>query len=393
MKVCAFILMTCGWFCSIQAAPTINLKSFDLGAVPVDQATAFELKLPFSGADQLLTKVESSCPCLQVNAFPRTLAAAAEPLRIQFTPTGAGPAEVTLNFTGLDAENGAPFAQIIPVKVVGVSPQPVPELPDWIQPLSPQSLHAHLPGYHIVDIRGSSNYAKAHIPGSLEYRLDMFAALMDRFTDKVVFVSDGLLSAREVEQLADMRDTDTQLFWLEGGLPAWMRQGLPVAGSWPTKVDAATISLQRWLDTGGVAADWQVVDITGQLPKPPSFFGHDVQTQDSVGSKDLQIFLSTLQAQALRSVDNRGLLIIGDERNLLDADVERCLDPSAAVPVYYLAGGQRALSTWLVSARKSTVSSVQSYRYTSAGNVRTAPGVVPLRRSGRKGECSSCPGR
>ena len=376
-----------------QTSASIQLAQIDLGALPVGKTTTFNLVLPFSGETQLLTAVESSCSCLEIGKIPETLDIDEQPLKIAFTPTDSGPSEVSLTFTGLGVEDGQPFTQVIPIAVVGIATGEPAQLPAQIQSLSPEALYSKLGGYQVIDVRGSESYQKAHIPGSLEYSLDAFGTLADQFARPVVLVGDGLLSTREAALLEGLDAEEIALFWLDGGLPAWMRKGLPVQGTWPSKVDAATISLQRWLDTGGSVSDWQVVDITGQLQAQQSFFGHTVHAYDSTTNPHMEAFLQNVQEKALRNPNSRGLLVVGDERDLAYPDIEHRMKNSSAVPVYYLSCGHSALSAWLSSARNPATSDPHSYRYTSAGNALSAPGAVPLVRSGRKGGCSSCPGR
>lgn len=378
-----------------QAAASIQLAQIDLGALPVEKVTTFELTLPFTGEPQLLTGVESSCSCLVVNQFPETLETGENHLKITFKPNDTGPSQVSLTFNGIDVETGEQVAQVAPVAVVGVADTKAAELQEWIQRISPEVLYTKLARYKIIDVRGSEDYKKAHIPGSFEYTLDAFVALADQFKEPIVLVGDGLLSAREVALLGKRGSTESPLFWLVGGLPAWMRQGLPVQGIWPSRVDVSTISLQRWLETGGSSQDWEIVDLNGKSSSQGYFFGRSMRSYDRESYENMGAFLLEVQEDFMRSPDSPGLLVIGDEKGLGHTSVEHNMADFSTVPLYYLSQGDAALPNWLASTRDPHLSVPKSYRYSSAGNRSSASkSSRVIRSSGRRGSgCSSCPGR
>jgi len=373
-------------------ANSIQQKAADLGALSVGESTSLTLKVPFSGDSQWITGVESTCSCLNITHFPETMESGENLFEITFTPDNAGPSKVDLTISVLDAKTSQPVAYNLPVAVVGVEVAPSPEMPSWIQHIDSATLHSNLEQYTLIDIRGSESYKNAHIPNSLEYGLDAFSSLSEQFRKPVVLVGDGLLSMRE-RTLLDQRGEikGRPLLWLEGGLPTWIREGLPVQGTWPSRVAVATLSLQRWLETGGMSSDWEIVDLTGEAHKQATFFGHPVHLH--AADTGLENLLLKSQENVLRSPESKGLLVVGDPRGLSYPSVEHNNAVSHAVPVYYLNQGDTAVSGWFATARGIHDSSVKSYTYSSSGSTFSAPaGGRPLRTSKRSG-CRSCPKR
>ena len=376
------------------ASASIQMESIDLGALPVAKATSMTVNLSFSGDSEWITGVESSCSCLGIDSFPKTMKKGDNYFDITFIPNDSGPAEVDLTIFGLNAQSGEQTSHRIPVSVIGFKAAEPNQLHSQIQSIRPSVLYSQLERYAIIDLRGSESYRHAHIPGSFEYTLDALVARLDRFKKPLVLVSDGLLSDRESRLLEKMSESGLlSLFWLEGGLPIWMRAGLPVQGVWPSTVGAATISLQRWLDSGGASSNWEVVDLTGGAQTQNSFFGHSVHLYESGKDSDLESFLREVQESAAQSPNSSGILIIGDSRGLAYPVIEHSRAVSHDLPVYYLNQGDAAVSGWLASVRNENSSSTQSYVYSSDGNAvfRSSGGLRP--RTGRKSGCSSCPGR
>lgn len=378
--------------CTQIWANPMQLESIDLGALPVGETTSLTITVPFAGKSQWITGVESSCSCLVVEQFPETMEPGENAFTIAFTPNDAAPSEVALAISALDAETSQQIAYDVPIAVIGLEVTQSTELPIWIERIDPATLHSKLEQYVLVDIRGSESHRNAHIPNSLEYGLDAFSVLSEQFKKPVVLVSDGLLSAREFALLEKRGEIKGRpLLWLEGGLPTWMRAGLPVQGAWPSRVAVATLSLQRWLETGGLASDWEIVDLTGSAQKQNTFFGHAVHLHAS--GTDLGALLLKAQEDILRNTDSKGLLVVGDSRGLSYPGVEHNKAVSHTMPVYYLNQGDAGVSGWLAAARSVHDSDVKSYVYSSSGNTFSAPAGGSALRTGRRSGCSSCPKR
>ena len=386
-----FILLT---FAALNQIWASSIKSIDLGALPVERATSIELDLSFSGEPLWVTAIESSCSCLIVEEFSDTMETGNNPLEITFTPNDAGPSEVSLIISGLETASGEQVSYDIPVAVVGVAGSEPVQLQRWVQTIDSAVLHSNLEQYAIIDIRGSGSYKKAHIPGSFEYTLDAFVALSDQFKKPVVLVGDGLFSTYESELLEKRGAVeDRPLFWLEGGLPKWMRKGLPVQGTWPSQVVVSTISLQRWLNTGGLSSDWEIVDLTGDAQRQNAFFGHAVHVYKPDSESNSEAFLLNVQEDVLRSPDSQGVLVIGDAKGLSYPGIEHNRAVSHTVPVYYLNQGNAAVSRWLAAMREVHVSGTKSYVYSSSNNSSSFPVGRSALRTGRKSGCRSCPKR
>jgi rhodanese-related sulfurtransferase len=372
----------------------LQLDPIDLGALPVGKATSFKVDVLFSGDSQWITGVESSCSCLVVEQFPETMEKGENAFDITFTPNGAGPSEVEFTISALNRGSGEQVSYDVPVTVVGVTGAEPAQLQGWVQTINSAVLHSNLEQYAIIDIRGSGSYKKAHIPGSFEYTLDAYVALSDQFRKPVVLVGDGLFSPHE-SLLLERRGAveDSPLFWLEGGLPAWMRKGLPVQGTWPSQVLVSTISLQRWLKTGGPLSEWYIIDLTGEVQQQNMFFGHSVYRYKPNTESDLGSFLLDVQEDAMRSLNSEGLLVIGDPGGLSYPDIEHNKAVSHTVPVYYLNQGNAAISRWLATARDVQASGTKSYVYSSGDSTFSASDSGATIRTGSRSGCRSCPKR
>lgn len=377
-----------------QASASIQLEQIDLGALPVEELTSLTINLPFSGDSEWITSVESSCSCLGIDYFPNTVENGDNYFDITFTPSDSGSAEVALTISALNAQSGKQTSYKVPVAVVGFKASEPVQLHPRIQPINPAMLRSNSEQYTIIDIRGAASYKKARIPGSFEYTLDAFVALSEQFTKPVVLVGDGLLSDQENILFEKIEEHwRNSLFWLEGGLPAWMREGLPVQGAWPSSVDASTISLQRWLEAGGTSSSWEIVDLAGNNRLQNVFFGHTVHTYNPDSGTVLGSFLLEVQEKSLRSSDSRGILIIGDSRGLSYSGIEHNDKVSHTVPIYYLNQGDGAVAGWLKAARGVHNSGTKSYVYSSSDSIFSAPGGGATIRTGRRSGCRSCPKR
>ena len=365
----------------------------DLGAVPIGEKVELAVNLPPVEGSVWLTEVESSCPCLEVSQFPETLETGLNLLNIHFKAEAIGAADLTLTFIGFDTENEVPFRQVLPVITTGFEPVAATTLPKTIEPLLPNHVYSKKRYYQIIDIRGVNAYNKVHIEGSLEYSLDSYVALADKFKRPVVLVGDGLLSSHQVDILEQLVSTGKSVFWLQGGLPGWVRQGRPVEGVWPSKVSSATITLQRWLESGGASGGWQVVDLSGGLKNWPTFLGQKLHRLDAEQKSSMKLLLQKIQEAALRSIESKGILIVGDSKGMGYPMVEAYVDRQNDVPVYYLRGGSDAVSAWIQFDSSSDSSGIQSYTYTTSQGALSVPGIAPRINSGRRRGCSSCPGR
>ncbi|MEQ4618542.1 MAG: rhodanese family protein [Corticimicrobacter sp.] len=82
-------------------------------------------------------------------------------------------------------------------------------------------------GAVLVDIRDVDEYARERIPQSVNMPLAQLCLSALPAGSEVIFhCRSGLRTQRAAEQLAEQ--VTCQAYWIEGGLDAWKRQGLPV---------------------------------------------------------------------------------------------------------------------------------------------------------------------
>jgi len=85
---------------------------------------------------------------------------------------------------------------------------------------------------HLIDIREPDEHALEHIPGAVLIPLSSLEAAdvkIEAGRTAVFHCKSGMRTEKNCVRLAERVDGDA--FVLEGGLDAWKRAGLPVAGS------------------------------------------------------------------------------------------------------------------------------------------------------------------
>lgn len=367
------------------------LTAIDLGALPVDQAAQFVFELTFTEFDKAVFEIESECSCLDITTAPQTLNAEASPLHFTFTPNGSGSAVVNLKLRTLDVASGESLTYTLPVKVVGfdVFTSSSDVLSDLKQ-VKPAAAFQQLGAYRVIDIRGAVAYGEARIPGSFEYSLDALLAKNELFSSKLLLVGKSVLKKREASLLKQLTGKATDLVWLDGGMSAWLRQGLPVEGSWPSSTHASTISLNRWLESGPTTAEWQVVDLSSQVPVGEKFFGHAVLRPDSNQSQAIHQVVLHAMEDALRQPQGRAVLVIGDARELVYPLAEVAARGDRPIQVFYLKNGVLAYHNWKRASHESVQPGLQTISLTSSSQL-PAPGSSYSHLSKAKSGCSVCP--
>lgn len=84
-------------------------------------------------------------------------------------------------------------------------------------------------GTCLIDVSSSAGYVKQHIPGSrwaLASTLEQVLAELKSCSRVVLYCADGLRSRFAAVHLS--RSSKAPVYWLDGGLQAWLRQDLPV---------------------------------------------------------------------------------------------------------------------------------------------------------------------
>ena len=231
-------------------------SAIDLGVLPVGVTVPFTFDLTYAAPEKAVLEIESGCSCLEVTTTPEVLNQDANRIGFTFTPNGSGPAQIDLQFLTLDPSSGETQSYTLPVKVVGFEPSENTSVLDTLRKVQPSEAFQRLGAYQVVDIRGVNAYEKARVPGSFEYSLDSLQAKEDLLSEKVLLVGESVLKQREVVLLKQLAAKATDLVWLQGGMSAWLRQGLPAEGTWPSSAHASMISLSRWLENGASEDQW-----------------------------------------------------------------------------------------------------------------------------------------
>ena len=367
------------------------LTTIDLGALPVGQAAEFAFDLTLEGLNKAVVEIESECSCLDVTTAPEVLNAEASPLCFTFTPNGIGSAVIYLNLMTLDLGSGETLTYKLPVKVAGFDAFVSHSARlSSLSRVTPAAAFQQLGAYRVIDIRGAVAYDKARIPGSFEYSLDALLAKGDLFASKVLLVGQPALKKRELDLLQQLTASTTNLLWLDGGMSAWLRQGLPVEGVWPSSTQASTISLNRWLESEPTTAEWQVVDLSNQVPVGESFFGHEVLRTEGIEPHAIQRVIRRAMEDALRKPQGKAVLVIGDARELVYPLAEVAARGDQPIQVLYLKNGVFAYQQWKRGIHAASRPNHQTISLSSSSRL-PAPGAHYSIGSAGNSGCSVCP--
>jgi rhodanese-related sulfurtransferase/DNA-binding MarR family transcriptional regulator len=108
------------------------------------------------------------------------------------------------------------------------------EARDGLEPVRRQDLlgRAERGEVVVVDVRPSSEFREAHIPGAVSIPLDELPDRVDELPDdrEMVAYCRGSYCVLAADAVAVMRDHGRQARRLEGGMPEWELDGRPVAG-------------------------------------------------------------------------------------------------------------------------------------------------------------------
>lgn len=380
---------------SLTLAEKTVFSPIDLGVLPVDVAAHFTFDLTHAGSEKAVLEVESNCSCLEVSLAPKVLNQDTNRIGFTFTPNGAGPAEINLQFLTLDLSDDETRTYTLPVKIVGFDPPSGDNASvlDTLKQLNPSDAFQQLGAYRVIDARGVDAYEKARVPGSFEYNLDLLLAKEDLLSGKVLLVGEPVLKQREIDLLEQLAAKAPDLAWLKGGMSAWMRQGLPVEGVWPSSAHTSMISLNRWLESGPSEEQWQVVDLSGEVLEGERFFGHLVLRPESNQPQAIRRVVLQAMEAALRKPEGKAVLVIGDARELVYPLAEVVARGDQPIQVFYLKKGALTYQNWKRASYGSDRHGFQTISITSSSSRLPAPGSPHSNLSRPKGGCGSCPGR
>jgi rhodanese-related sulfurtransferase len=101
----------------------------------------------------------------------------------------------------------------------------------WMAPQRAFSLTKEGSGLWLVDVRSEAAFAEGHIEGAMSIPAGIIGTKRLPKGKVVVLVDDslGLRKGREAAETL-LKNGSDKVFLLEGGMPAWQREGYPVAG-------------------------------------------------------------------------------------------------------------------------------------------------------------------
>lgn len=165
------------------------------------------------------------------------------------------------------------FAQDAEINRDGAAP--LSELKE-LKALSPQILQSLLnEGIVALDVRPPSDFAKAHVPGSINIALSgqfaSWAGSVIGLTARPVLIADNDEQLSEAHlRLARVGIEDARGF-LEGGIAGWKKAGMPVA----TLQEVSVEQLSAWMHSGETKlvdvrreGEWKAVHIDGAVWSP-----------------------------------------------------------------------------------------------------------------------------
>jgi rhodanese-related sulfurtransferase len=197
----------------------------------------------------------------------------------------------------------------------------------------------------LVDTRSAARFAALHIPRALNVPVFALKTRSELRTREVVLVDDGFEPAVLLAEASVLRAQGFPRVWvLDGGMAAWLRQGLAVEGTETavrslavTEVTPAEFLRAR---SEGV---WQAVGV-GALPGAnldelfPAGIGYAKRPED------VDSALTAMPAQTEGRARARILVI--SAANISPVGIEAHLAKGTSAPLFYLRGGLAALETF-----------------------------------------------
>ncbi|HBG08226.1 MAG: hypothetical protein A2075_13295 [Geobacteraceae bacterium GWC2_58_44] len=240
----------------------------------------------------------------------------------------------------------------------------------WMAPQRVQSLVREGSGLWLVDIRGSASFERSHAEGSLHIPKQSLAA--KRFAQQKILVlvddSLGLQAARDAAALL-VGNGQEKVYLLEGGLPAWKGEGLPLAGQGRgAQFGSVRADELEWAQENRVPL--RILDLRGKEEQASG----SVRNARRVAGDDLQQRLARAADLAVRK-DSLSAQLEGAATTILvfpsDTDPLALLERNARLfpgDVRYLEGG---VAAWAARPGK---------RVQTIGGCPTCPGGVPERK-------------
>lgn len=341
--------------CCLQA------ETVPLGVVFKGERTLLELQYTNKGkAPVHITQVSPSCDCIEVLQMPGEVRAG-ETIRIPLAhhASNVGTVAVTVRL------EGDPASAVIETDVIaGVVADR-----SWL--LSPREAQGR--GLVLVDARNQEPFDRLHATGAINIPAFALKTRNDLRASKLVLMDDGVSPVDLLAEVATLRSQGfSQVFALNGGLPAWIRQGGRVEGATKSVLAVARISAADFARASRTGK-WQVVEIgdaSTSLAETVDVI--KLGETDDIGRS----LASLLKESAQRMPPN--ILIIAPN-NGRHAGIEAHLGKAGQLPVFYLNDGAKALAFFHNEQIEAARNSGQLFR------TRQAQGSPVI-----AGGCGSC---
>lgn len=306
-----------------------------------------------------LAGAETSCDCLSAQFSPvRVEPGQVVHLPFTYSSKATGRAEMTVTFLAPDRKS----AGVVTVTVFVADRE-------WlISPAVLQSRDVSEP-ITLIDVRSAAQFGAAHIPQAINVPAFAIKTRADLRERRVVLIDDGVAPDELLEDVRSLRLRGFKgVVVLEGGMPGWMRAGLPAEGTSVSTMSIAAVSPAAFV-RARASAPWRVLEIGSR--------GGDSGPGQFERWEDAAARLPRREADPARLAAN--VLVIAPDATA-HANIEARLQGPTAPPVFYLEGGQAALGEFLRA---------QALMAQGARLERQAP--LQATRRGVTHGCNTCP--
>ncbi len=364
-------------------APVQISASIDLGEIEFGQVVASTLTVSNPTRHPVeIRGVESSCVCLTVGGFPKTIAPGGTgkiELRIAAAEVGEFDFVATTSFKGRRLEVSQSHLLHTVVKSPAVVARQEAEQEGLLIPASEAIQKMRL--LVLIDIRDVNAFTRASVPGAQNFPLFALKTKNRLKNSAVVLMADGMADMEIYEECRKLRKlgfANTRV--LDGGIRAWKQAGGMVEGT--SRIGSETGLVNAWRTAHSQEQKgWDYLKIN--LTNEPTAATTPVPLIGQVSYSNDPAELRASLAPYLAANPRRLMVVAPDDAAY--SKIEEALKGMSERPVFYLSGGFSALVTIDDQRRslgKGTMVSTNNYdnQQTNAG--RTSG----VRLSG----CGSC---
>lgn len=326
-----------------------------LGIVVRNIEVPVDIPFTYQGeGETTITKVETSCDCLNVVASPQKAPkGVAVSIPCSYRSSAVGKALITVQVWSGDRLLQRYSAQGFVCDR---------------ESLCPVSAALQKKETLFVDVRSRDQFAEAHIPRSVNLPLFSLKARADLKEQEIVLVDNGYAPFDLLQSVVALHDLGFHhVTALNGGLPGWLREGGAWEGSAADPVLASAVITAAEYARSSIAMNWSQLAL------------------DDGGEKDHSKKIRELSAAAVPMGRACGNLLIITAEGANYGSIEHQVHASGVNNVYYLAGGRVALDHFRAQQRSLAEKSDQTFQ------VR-APRPNRLAAGGGLG-CATCAGK